>query len=629
MSGIEYHPSERFSLESLPLRDMSADPSDPIALMRNADLGAFFLRDLRRDPGTRGAVDGFVAANGIPTEERTWRQLDADWEIAKRNGEDPESFYAKNVDTSRAALPVRDAHPGEPIEKYMDYVAGDVLRRRTNHPAYLPLPNPTDSPGTRFIGAFPDDSDIVAMGKIFRGDVEGGRDTIDNSIHLINKLNGLLPNFNGYDSLGRGHSPTLSYALECLATTYGEDGDEVIAHYREPLAKNVAFWMRGRSHLEGIRHGRGEVYGRQMLLPGASHDIVFRFYSDTPVDLATFQGLRRESAAEDEELALRILHGLTGEVRARRYERLVRDIEGACESTQDFADWEFEDYKKLETIRTSEIAPVYLQANMVHAMRMAGYIQEADKLSKVIMRRFFRRVDDTHAQFVDLDRDGKPTKALYAAQVYPLLVGGIVPYEAALLLANTWRDALLRPHGVLVSAGNADAQWSGSPSPTDDKAKDGLVRRVQENMYGRSMLEGEGDDRSWPSVAMLVSESFTMAAIEAQLQGKDPGPLWEVAELARVGTLSGIEARYYADHYLAEKNSAMEPTKFVDGGEYARTPEMVQKGFGMTIGAHRSLSGRNLRAEIRWPHDYSWRQWTLRHALGKIPLSRTIMPMSG
>ena len=117
---------------------------------------------------------------------------------------------------------------------------------------------------------------------------------------------------------------------------------------------------------------------------------------------------------------------------------------------------------------------------------------------------------------------------------------------------------------------------------------------------------------------MLVAEAFTMAAIEAEANGKDPGPLQEVAELARVGTIEGIEARYDEDHYIGEKFSATKPTMFIDGGEYAKTPDKVQKGFGMTIGAYRSLAGRNLNAEIKWPLEYSWRQYTLHHSLGGL-----------
>ncbi len=629
MSNAEYDLAGSYSLESLPLQDMGAEAVDPVQLMMSAGRGTVFLRDLRRDHEARGRIDGFEIANGIPTGGRTWNQLDADWQAAEANGQHPEAFSAKNVDTSRAALRVRDAHPGELIGEYTDYVADTVLQHWNDHPGYEKLPNKSDAPGTRFISPFAADSDIVAMGKRHRGDMQGSQNTIDNSVYLINRLDGLLPNFPGFDSMGRGQSPTLSYAIECFASAYGKDRDEVVAHYREPLAKNVEFWMRGREQLQQIRHDRGAMYGRQMLLAGRKHDIVFRFGSDTPMGPGLMQGVRPESAAEDEELILRVVGNLTGRARRQRAHKLKRDVEAGCESTQDFADWEFSNYQDLDTIRTTDIAPAFLQANMVHQMRMAGYHQEAKELSEVIMRRFFHRIDDTHAQFADLLRDGTPTKALHATQAYPLLVGGIVPYEAAILLANTWRDALLRPNGVLISVGKADAQWSGNPSEVEDEQQNSFVRRMQARMYGRPMLGGEGDDRSWPSVGMLVSESFTMAAIEAQLNGKDPGPLLEVAEMARVATVSGIEARFNADHYIAEKVSAVDATKFIDGGEYAQTPDKVQKGFGMTIGAHRSLAGRNLAAEVRWPDDYSWRQWTLRHALGDLSMARTItIPVS-
>lgn len=618
MSNQEYNPAEPCTIETLPLLNINVTEVDPIAEMRAAGLGNLLLRDLRRDPDPRARIDGFEAANGIPTEGRTWSELDVAWSAARDRGELPESFFHRNVDTSKSRLEIMDAYPGEQIGPYMDYVA-KTLQVDSNQPGQIPVPNLADAPGTRFKNKFGTDDDIVAIGKVFRGDREGARNTIDNSVHLIKQYGGVLLNFNGPDSLGRGHFPTLSFAVERLAAAYGKDGDEVTAHYREPLAKNLAYWMRGYSDLRRTPHNQGAVLNRLILLPGPERDIVPRFKGDAPKNLASWEGLRRESAAEDEELALRVLGDLRGEERDQRFERLMDDVEAACMSKHDFApDWQSSDYHSLEKLRTTDIAPVALLGALVHQARMAGQPELASRMADTIMRRFYVRIDEQHSQLADLDRDGTPTKALYAEQFLPLAVGGIVPYEDALLLANTARDALIRKYGVLVSVGYADAQWVGNPSESGDPDKDAFVQKMQERMYGRSMLHKGGDNRSWASEGFWVEEAFTQAAIEAQLSGKDPGPLLEVANLAQICTIEGIEAKFESDRYIAEKSSALDPTRFVDGGEYAGTPEQVQKGFGMTIGAYRAMSSRNLQAEVNWPYEYSWRQFTLRHALGGL-----------
>lgn len=601
------------SLETHPLHDMDVMGVDPASLVLDIGHGLTLLRDLRRDHGDRGDIDGFVAVNSIPTLGRTFDELGAGWPAARAAGMTAREYFFRNVDMGSAALGVRDADPDELIGPYMTHVDSNVLRVPTSHPHHIALPYLADVPGTRFTNMFQDDNDVVAMGRIWQGDIKGGREAIDNSMYLSLLLDGMIPNFNGRISLDRSHLPTETLAIERLAAAYGKEGPQVIEHYREPLRKHLAFWMRGRSYLEGIRHNDGATYGRQMLLAGPGHDIVFRHNSDARINFFdAMRGLREESAAEDEELAETVLGSLSGIDAAVRFEKLMRDLRGACESTQDFADWQLADYFNLETIRTTDIAPVALQALMVKLMRMAGAEREADQLGDVIMNRFYKDIDDTHAQFVDLLQDGTPTKALHAAQAYPLLVGGIVPYDKAIKLANTWRDVLVRPYGVMISAGRADQQWSGNPSPSNNGHENDMFRRLVDPAYN-PLNDVEGDNRAWPSVGLLLAEGFLTAAIEAKLNGHDPEPLLEVAEMIKEGTVEGIRASFNANHFVGEKFNAVNPVQFVNGGEYGATLETAQRGFGMTIGAFRSLAGRSFRGELSFPEEYWWRQDTLRH----------------
>lgn len=627
----EFMPGSHTTLETLPLVDMHVDSIDPTALIMDVGHGLRLLRDLRRNLEDRQGIDGFVAVNAIPTNNRSLNQLGLEWLAHRKTGISARDFFFGNVDMSKSSLSVRDKFPGEDIHAYMDDIDRNVLQVNTRHPHYIDLPNPADAPGTRFIGEFQDDSDIVAIGKIWRGDIKGGRDTIDNSMYLSYLLDGLMPNFNGYISLDRGHWPTQPLAIERLAASYGEDSGVVIDHYREPLIKNLKFWMRGRSHLESIRHDRGEVFGRQILLPGPTHDIVFRDNSDAIVDYYdNMRGLREESAAEDEELAEIVLGSLTGQARAARFEKLMRDLRGACESTQDFADWQLENYVDLETIRTTDIAPIALQALMVNLMRMVGDHKEADRLSGVILRRFWRDIDETHGQFVDLTRDGKPTKALHAAQAYPLLVKGLVPYDMAIKLANTWRDVLVRPYGTLISAGRADQQWSGNPSPSNNGKQNDLFKKLIDPEYN-SLQDEEGDNRTWPSVNYILMEAFLTAAQDAKELGQDPGPLLEVAEMIQEGILNGISEATNEFKFVGEKLNAVDPRSFVDGGEYGKSLKTAQRGFGMSIGAFRGAAYRNLRGELAFPKEFWWRHRPLQHikrSAGGLIIAKTLSQLN-
>ena len=607
-------------LEELPLHEVLVDGEiDPAELMRVRDIGYQGMRllvDLRPDHQAMREIDGFAAANARVLGGRTLDELGAARGPAEASGQGLRDYFFGNVDMSDAYLPVRDIRSDESVEHYLTYMDKELRREGNNSPRSIRLPKPADVPGSRFTNMFPPDTDGVIMGRVNIGDLEGAHDALENQVYLINLFGGMLPNFNG-DALDRTNPLTLPYAVERFAAAHGhgKEWEDIVAHYREPINKQINFWMRGRLYLEGVTHDRGAVSGRQMLLAGPQHDIVFRHFSDVKPNLATLRGLRSESAGEDAKLVRDVLGDSPSE---EAFAKLMTDIRAACE-WQDFADWEFGDYRHLGTIRTTDIAPAHLQANMIHSLRMAGRDREAAKLADILNRRFWVDIDDEHGYYADLTQDGEPTMALHAAQALPLLVGGIVPPDRKFKLANTFRDALLREHGFLISAGVSGQQWSGDPSQTGDRVKDGFVEKIHERMYGKPLWdESTNENRSWPMMGELLVEAFTTAAIEEQMAGRDPGPYLEVAELARVGTVEGLNQQLDQFRYVGEKFNAVHPRKFVNGGEYGTTPETAQRGFGMSIGAYRSLAGRGLQAEVNFHDEYSWRWNTLSRSAGGL-----------
>lgn len=612
-----------------PLASLSGESFEPADLMAACDLGPDslgLLTKLREDEASKIAIDGFRAANAVLHDGGTLNDLGASLDLDSATRQEVEDAFFSAVDMSGTHVPVRDREIGESVDDYLRYMDQDVLRLRggIRHPLTIALPEATDAPGARFIYSFPPDNDKVAMGRVAIGDLDGAHSVLTNNAYLIRRLRGLLPNFNHISSLDRGNPLLTSYALERTAAAAGSDGAEILAEFKEPLEQQIAFWQRGRSYLKGITHYEGASYGRQILLADSAHrhhDIVYRHYSDIQTNLATLQGIRPESAAEDAELMHRILGNLTGRAAEVVFEQTIRDVRAACE-WQDFADWELGNYKDLDTIRTTGIAPAHLQANMVHNLRMVGRFEEAKELADVLNRRFWVDIDEDHGYYADLLSDGTPTKAVHAAQFLVLLAGGIVPPERKPKLRNTLRDALMREYGFIISAGASGQQWSGSPSETGDRQKDNFVRKIQERMYGE-VPEIEGEDRTWAALCSLLVEASVMAATEEQLAGRHgEADAWlDLAEEARVGTVKGIEGELNEFGFVSEKYSATNPKKFINGGEYGKTLATAQRGFGMTIGAYRNLAGRGLQAEVMRPWDYSWRQYTLRHTVGGLAVA--------
>jgi neutral trehalase len=566
------------------LRRIPVEPVDPSEMMMDIGCCWELFVDVRQKQGyDHGYPDGFPVANALKRDpDLSYDDIGKLWIKAKESGTDAVEFFNRQFDMTDTKVPVRKAFPGEPIQDYMDYMADVALRRPIpeDRGIYLKLPHDADVPGTRFIGSFPADNGVVALGKLARGNVAGALETIENDIYLIDRFR-FPPNWNGLPSLDRTQEPTISFSIEGLATAYGDRGQEVIEHFKDSLDRYAQWWIEKR----------------KVTLPGG--DEAYHFSSDAIIDYGTMRGLRLESLYEDYLMAERVVGIMTGEERGDRFDKFMRSILAACESTKDFQpSTQSADYETLETIRTTEVVPISLQAKLAHLFRMCGRQDEANKLADVMNRLFWRDIDDTHGHYGDILQDGSQTPALDATMFYPLMVGGIVPYDRAIKSANTLKDYLLRQYGVLISTANIGEQWEGSPGTQEEP----------------------GENRGWPSVNMWVADAFTMAAIEAQMNGDDPEPLLEVAEMVRVGCCKGIEIRYEAQGVVTEKLSVVDPTRFVNGGEYGKTKEDEQKGFGMTIGAYRVLKVRDLRAEVYNPAVNSWRQHTLRH-LGDLALA--------
>lgn len=583
-----------------PLRSIeNVEPvENPVALKPPVHEAAQLYVDIMQSPeNPDGFDDSFAPSLAWPYQNRSFKEVAELWRREK-GSISPREFFDRYMEMgSNAYLHVGDAMPGMPIEAYEDYMASIALRRSIprDHGMFLGVPYDADAPGSRFPGSFPADNGPVALGKIARGDLQGALDTVDNDAYMIKRF-GYPPNMNALAFIGRTQKPVISFSVEALAKEYG---DEVYAHYAETLERYIEFWKAGRDQLADVPLGKHGSYRRNARLPGG--EFAHHYFDDTPVNYETKAGLRAEMLAHDFENVERMLSKYPPEMRAQKFVHYMKSKMAACEGTQDFADKLYAISGDPDSIRTIDIVPSDLNAMMVHMMRTAAagfevrkeyekaqkYYAEANTLAAVINKYMYRDIDETHGAYGDVLLDGTPTYALNASMAYPLLVGGIVSYERAIKVANTWKDTLLKQYGFYTSdVEHSKEQWDW--------------------------------DNVWPSINMWLVEAFTQAAVEAEAAGKDSTLFLEVAEQARVGLLDGIETWYKEHHNIPEKVNGGDPKKLANRGEYGNDLQHVQKGFGMTIGAARKLRGRDLLAEVKDPIGHSWRRTKYQRTAGGL-----------
>lgn len=596
-------------------------PADRMAMHEDVGLGVrkLFIAVRETVEYPDGYEDGLAVAYGRLRPGYTHERVGRIATAALDRGIDPRKVHGRYFDMSGTSAPVRDRLPGETLEEYMDYMAGTALQRSMPADTGMDLcsPNPMDIPGTRFrsdFGAF--DTSIVAMGKVRRGDLEGARRSIDNIMHNVMRFGG-IPNISTAFSLDRWQTPHVSLAIEAFANAYGDRAQEVLAHYAVPLKIICDSWMEGRERLHNVPPGEAAAYKRQAVLPGRAPngepDYVYRNFSDEKPNMDTLRGLRLESLLEDNEIIERALHGLTGEERKRRFEQLCIDIRAACESTKDFQpSTQSADGFSLHEMRTTRVAPVMLQSLIAHLCRVTAaawrargepqigrpYQDESNRIGDVLNRRFWRETGPDEGHYGDILADGQPVDAFDLTMSYPLLVGGLVPHDRAVRSANLFKRRLGRQYGFLISDATTGQQWDGDPD--DDDRQSGK----------------KGENRGWMSTIMLAAESFQMAALDAKAGGHDPEPLIRAAEVG-LGGVRAVEIGLDTYGHIREKVNVVRPEEFVNGGEYGKRPETVQKGFGMQIGATRQLIGRDFRAEVKDPAQ-SWRRLTVGRAAGNL-----------
>ena len=324
----------------------------------------------------------------------------------------------------------------------------------------LPLPHPYVVPGGRFSEIYYWDTYFVMLGLVEDGRLDLARDMLDNIASLIERY-GHVPNGNRSYYLSRSQPPLFSLMVELVAA---HDGDAVFVRYLPALETEYAYWMDGAQDLEP-----GSAVRHVVRLPDGT--LFNRYWDDRAAP-------RDESYREDVETARRA---------PRPAEDVYRDLRAGAESGWDFSSRWLADGKTLSTIRTTDIAPVDLNAMMVHlertlarAYRLKGDGEaarrreaDADRRAEAIRRRLWNGDGGFFADY--LLREQRLNEGLTAATAAPLAFGVASP-EQARAVASTIARRLLGPGGLATTLVATGQQWDqpNGWAPTEYLAIEGL-----------------------------------------------------------------------------------------------------------------------------------------------------------
>ncbi len=460
----------------------------------------------------------------------------ADYDRAKAlPGFDLKAFVDRHFSLPPQVFPAYLPRPDEDVRAYVRE-SWQALERKPDEiepwSSLLPLDRPYVVPGGRFREIYYWDSYFIMLGLLRDGRLDLARDTLDNFASLIDRY-GHIPNGNRSYYLSRSQPPFFSLMVELIAAG---NGDAVLSRYLPELEAEYAYWMDGWASL-----APGAAFRHVVRLPDGV--LLNRYWDDRAAP-------RDESYREDVETAAKA---------NRPAEEVYRDLRAGAETGWDFSSRWLADGKTLATIRTTAIAPVDLNALMVHleetlarayrlkgdraaAARLQG---AADERAAAIRRLMWNARAGVFADY--LWREGRLSDALSAATVAPLAFGVASPDEAR-AVAETLRARLLEPGGLGTTLIDTGQQWdrpNGWP-PLQYLAIKGL------NAYGERELAREiarrwieTNVRGYAASGVLV-EKYDVA--RAPGEGPAGGRGGEYALQVGFGWTNGVLAELMAEY---------------------------------------------------------------------------------
>lgn len=334
----------------------------------------------------------------------------------------------------------------------------------------LPLPRPYVVPGGRFRELYYWDSYFTMLGLARSGRQDLVEDMIADFGSLIDRY-GHIPNGTRSYYLTRSHPPFF-YLMAALSTDRSAEARRRRLNW---MRSEYAFWMDGGDALPNGGEHRRVV----RLADGA---LLNRYWDDRAAP-------RDESWREDVDLARRAPE--------RAPEDLWRDIRAAAESGWDFSSRWLGDGVSLETIRTTRLIPIDLNALLFGLEEMianeAQTLGDNDSAKQFAQRAGRRRQaiqqwlwNDKLQYYADYDLDANGIRdELTAASAFALFVG-VASHDRASATAEALQQ-LLHPGGLMTTLHKTDQQWDAPNgwAPLQWIATVGLQRYGQDDFARR------------------------------------------------------------------------------------------------------------------------------------------------
>ncbi len=329
----------------------------------------------------------------------------------------------------------------------------------------IPLPKPYIVPGGRFREVYYWDSYFTMLGLAESSEFELIENMLDNFAHLIHTV-GHIPNGNRTYYITRSQPPFFAEMVRLLADYRGAG---IYEKYREALRKEYEFWMEGSLATDRpIRHCVGTPLG------------VMNRYFDSG------ESPRQESYREDYLQVEKVEGG----------KKMYSDLRSGAESGWDFSSRWFRDGKTIETIETTDIIPVDLNALLygleevlVHCYKEDAAFVAALETQMAVRKEFLNQYAWDGDQGVFLDYNWvkqEPTAVKSLAMVYPLYFG-MASQEQADKVALAIEKDFLKAGGVVTTLNHTGQQWDAPNgwAPLQWMAIKGLER------YGHQPLASE------------------------------------------------------------------------------------------------------------------------------------------
>ena len=364
----------------------------------------------------------------------------------RTDDDDLRAFVDRYFELPVESAPAAEAREIAPVRERLDALWSSLARaadRVVPDSSLIPLPRPFLVPGGRFREVYYWDSYFTMLGLAEAGRLATIEDMVENFAFLIDRI-GFIPNGNRTYFCTRSQPPVFSLMVELLADARNDES--ILRRYLPQLRGEYDFWMRGA----GDAAEDGDACERVVRIGDA---YLNRYWDDSDRP-------RPESYAEDREIAS---HS------GRDEDELYRDIRAACESGWDFSSRWLDDGRTLESIRTTRILPVDLNALLHHLERLLAktcegadedaarlYADRAERRAALIRSVFF---DDDDGFYFDVDFGSRKRTAVRSlASAFPLYLG-IASQDQADRVRARIQSELLAPGGWLTTAIRSGQQW--------------------------------------------------------------------------------------------------------------------------------------------------------------------------